>query len=57
MSPSFFVNNPQKCLEASIYIHIFAGMHDLINLCGLNNTLYIGNYHLRKLSKINNTSQ
>ena len=35
MSPPFFVNNPQKCLEVSIFLRIFAAMNDLINISSL----------------------
>ena len=35
MSPPFFVNNPQKSLEVSIFLCIFAAMNDLINISSL----------------------
>ena len=35
MSPPFFVNNPPKCLEVSIFLRIFAVMNDLINISSL----------------------
>ena len=35
MSPPFFVNNPPKCLEVSIFLCIFAAMNDLINISSL----------------------
>ena len=35
MSPPFFVNNPQKCLEVSIFLRKFAAMNDLINISSL----------------------
>ena len=35
MSPPFFVNNPPKCLEVSIFLRIFAAMNDLINISSL----------------------
>ena len=35
MSPPFFVNNPHKSLEVSIFLCIFAAMNDLINISSL----------------------